>query len=85
MQHAQERTERLVGMLVDSRKRTLELVSDLSDGQMIGPQLRIVNPPLWEIGHLAWFQERWNLRRVTDEKVAPSTILGRGDEFYDSM
>jgi len=85
MQHAQERTERLVGMLVDSRKRTLELVSDLSDGQMIGPQLRIVNPPLWEIGHLAWFQERWNLRRITDEELAPSTILGRGDEFYDSM
>ena len=85
MQDSRELTDRLIGMLVDSRKRTLELVSDLSDGQMIGPQLRIVNPPLWEIGHLAWFQERWNLRRVTDEEFAPSTILGRGDEFYDSM
>ncbi|CAA9460847.1 MAG: Serine/threonine kinase [uncultured Rubrobacteraceae bacterium] len=85
MQDSRELTDRLIGMLVDSRKRTLELVSDLSDEQMIGPQLRIVNPPLWEIGHLAWFQERWNLRRVTDEEFAPSTILGRGDEFYDSM
>ena len=85
MQNAQERTERLAGMLVDSRKRTLELVSDLSDEQMIGPQLSIVNPPLWEIGHLAWFQERWNLRRRTDEEFAPSTVLERGDEFYDSM
>jgi iron(II)-dependent oxidoreductase len=85
MQDAQERTERLASMLVDSRKRTLELVSDLSDEQMIGPQLRIVNPPLWEIGHLAWFQERWNLRRLTDEDFLPSSILERGDEFYDSM
>jgi iron(II)-dependent oxidoreductase len=85
MQNAQERTERLAGMLVDSRKRTLELVSDLSDEQMIGPQLSIVNPPLWEIGHLAWFQERWTLRRRTDEVFAPSTVLERGDEFYDSM
>jgi gamma-glutamyl hercynylcysteine S-oxide synthase len=85
MQNAQEQAERLAGMLVDSRKRTLELVSDLTDEQMIGPQLRIVNPPLWEIGHLAWFQERWNLRRITDEEFAPSTVLERGDEFYDSM
>ena len=85
MQNAQEGTERLAAMLADSRKRTLELVSDLSDEQMIGPQLRIVNPPLWEIGHLAWFQERWNLRRVTDDEFAPSNILERGDELYDSM
>ena len=85
MQDARERTGRLAAMLVDSRKRTLELVGDVSDEQMIGPQLRIVNPPLWEIGHLAWFQERWNLRRITDEEFAPSTVLVRGDEFYDSM
>ena len=85
MQDAQGRTGQLAGMLVDSRKRTLELVGDLSDEQMIGPQLRLVNPPLWEIGHLAWFQERWNLRRITDEEFAPSTVLERGDEFYDSM
>jgi iron(II)-dependent oxidoreductase len=85
MQDAQEQTERLAGMLLDSRKRTLELASDLSDEQMIGPQLCVVNPPLWEIGHLAWFQERWNLRRVTDEDFSPSGILKRGDELYDSM
>jgi hypothetical protein len=63
MQNTRERTKQLASMLVDTRKRTLELVSDLGDEQMMGPQLRIVNPPLWEIGHLAWFQEYWNLRR----------------------
>ena len=63
MQNTREHTEQLAGMLVDTRKRTLELVSDLGEEQMMGPQLRIVNPPLWEIGHLAWFQEYWNLRR----------------------
>ncbi len=85
MQSAQEQIGRLTEMLVDSRRRTLELGSDLSDEQMMGPQLRIVNPPLWEIGHLAWFQERWNLRRITDEEFALSNILERGDELYDSM
>lgn len=72
-------------MLLDSRKRTLELVEDLSDEQMLGPQLKIVNPPLWEIGHLAWFQERWNLRRITDDEFSASEILDVTDELYDSM
>jgi hypothetical protein len=35
MQDARERTGRLAAMLVDSRNRTLELVCDLSDEQMI--------------------------------------------------
>ena len=77
--------ERLGGMLVDSRRRTLDLIGDLDEEQMLGPQLSIVNPPLWEIGHLAWFQERWNLRRVTDEKFTPSKVLEQGDDLYDSM
>ena len=75
MQNSRERTEQLAGMLADTRKRTLELVSDLNDEQIMGPQLRIVNPPLWEIGHLAWFQERWNQRRITDEEFRPSNVL----------
>jgi len=84
-QDFKEQSDELAGMLTDSRKRTLELVSDLTDEQMLGPQLRIVNPPLWEIGHLAWFQERWNLRRLTDEEFRPSNVLDQGDALYDSM
>ena len=90
MQKTRERTEQLASMLVDTRKRTLELVSDLNDEQMMGPQLRIVNPPLWEIGHLAWFQEYWNLRRPrgtwyeADSPFVPS-ILENADALYNSM
>jgi iron(II)-dependent oxidoreductase len=66
--------------LLDARSRTLALVQDLSDEQMIGPTLAIVNPPLWEIGHVAWFQERWVLRHLRGE--AP--LLEGGDRLYDS-
>lgn len=66
--------------LEDARRRTLELVADLSDEQMIGPRLAIVNPLRWEIGHLAWFQEYWVLRHLG--KQAP--ILSNGDALYDS-
>ncbi len=90
MQSTPEQTEQLAAMLVDTRRRTLELVSDLDDEQVIGPQLRIVNPPLWEIGHLAWFQEYWNLRRPAgtwreDEGVFGPSVLENADELYNSM
>ena len=58
----------------------MELVSDLSDEQLIGPRLQIVNPLLWEIGHLAWFQEFWVLRHLGSQEP----ILKHGDELYDS-
>ncbi|MBI4523721.1 MAG: SUMF1/EgtB/PvdO family nonheme iron enzyme [Deltaproteobacteria bacterium] len=70
----------LVTMLKDSRSRTLELVSDLSDEQMIGPRLTIVNPPLWEIGHVAWFQEFWVWRQLRKQ----NPLLERGDAIYNS-
>ncbi len=70
----------LAQMLTDARARTLGLVTDLTDEQLIGPRLPIVNPLLWEIGHVAWFQEYWVLRHVGGEKP----ILKDGDSLYDS-
>jgi iron(II)-dependent oxidoreductase len=71
---------RLAEILQEARERTLELVSDLSDEQMIGPRLAVVNPPLWEIGHIAWTQEFWTLRRLRKQEP----ILEGGDALYNS-
>ena len=70
----------LIALMRDFRRRTLRLVEDLDDGQMIGPRIAIVNPPLWEIGHVAWFAEFWLLRHL--KKRAP--ILPNGDELFNS-
>jgi len=70
----------LIDYAIDARSRTLELIADLSDDQLIGPQLHIVNPPLWEIGHIAWFQEHWILRH----HLQKSPIRADGDALYDS-
>jgi iron(II)-dependent oxidoreductase len=67
-------------LLTDARARTLELVSDLSDEQLMGPHLPIVNPLRWEIGHVAWFQEKWVLRHLGKEQP----IRDDGDMLYDS-
>jgi iron(II)-dependent oxidoreductase len=66
--------------LRDARARTLLLVSDLDGAQLLGPKLDIVNPPLWEMGHLAWFQELWTLR--TARGRAP--LVPGSDALYDS-
>jgi len=70
----------LAAWVRDARQRTLEVVADLSDEQLMGPQLRIVNPLLWEIGHVTWFQEKWALRNAAGR--AP--IRADGDSLYDS-
>ncbi|MBI1903156.1 MAG: ergothioneine biosynthesis protein EgtB [Planctomycetia bacterium] len=73
-------TLQLVDWVRDARQRTFELVADLSDDQLIGPRLPTVNPLLWEIGHVAWFQEKWVLRHAA--KHAP--IRPDADALYDS-
>jgi len=67
-------------MLLDARTRTLELVSGLTDEQLLGPRLATVNPLRWELGHVAWFQEKWALRHQWGEPP----IRRDGDELYDS-
>ncbi|MGH9801326.1 MAG: DinB family protein, partial [Blastocatellia bacterium] len=52
-------TQQLVSYLQEARAWLLELVSDLSTEQMIGPHLPILNPLRWEIAHVAHFQEFW--------------------------
>src|SRR5512132_486743 len=49
--------------LLDARARALRATAGLEGERLFGPRLAIVNPPLWEIGHVAWFQERWCRRR----------------------
>ena len=69
--------------LLDARARALRVTSDLDGERLLGPKLAIVNPPLWEIGHVAWFQERWCLRLRADGSLADSILPG-ADALYDS-
>ena len=39
----------LAAWVRDSRRRTLELIGDLDDSQLLGPSLAIVNPPRRQI------------------------------------
>jgi iron(II)-dependent oxidoreductase len=69
--------------LLDARARALRVTADLDGERLLGPKLSIVNPPLWEIGHVAWFQEHWCLRWRADGTRADSLLPG-ADALYDS-
>src|SRR5688572_16577495 len=68
--------------LRDARARTLAHAAHLAASELLGPQLPIVNPPLWELGHIAWFQERWCLREQPGA-LRPS-LLQDADSLFDS-
>jgi gamma-glutamyl hercynylcysteine S-oxide synthase len=70
----------LAAQLCDIRSRTLCLTNTLSAEQLMGPMLPIVNPVLWEIGHVGWFHEYWTLRHVHAE----SAELEAADSLWNS-
>lgn len=73
-------TETLSQWVADARRWTIELIDDLSDDRLMGARLDTVNPLLWEIGHLAWFQEKFVLRDVARR----SPIIDNEDELWNS-
>src|SRR5262249_10081882 len=70
----------LAAQLSDIRSHTRRLTEDLSGDQLMGPMLPIVNPVLWEIGHVGWFHEYWTLRHAHGD----TPLLERGDRLWNS-
>jgi gamma-glutamyl hercynylcysteine S-oxide synthase len=64
-----------------ARDCTRRVTDDLAGERELGPQLAIVNPPRWEVGHVGWFQEFWCLRGGSEERTS---ILPNADALYNS-
>lgn len=82
--------------LLAARARTLALaddwqaaVGDRHPGVAYAPER---NPPWWELGHVAWFQEWWIARnrqrtlgvRCDPDHARPPSLLAQADAWYDS-
>ena len=82
--------------LVSARERTLAIAdayaAALDPVGMRVPYQPTLNPPLWELGHIGWFQEYWigrNRERDRGTECDPahvrgSSLLQEADAFYDS-
>ena len=81
---------------MDARNHTLHLFSQyqraLEAIDFTVPQLPTVNPPLWELGHVGWFQEWWigrNMQRAQGDRCPPTharlaSIAPGADQWWDS-
>lgn len=67
--------------IVDSRDRVLEVIADLSDDELVVPERQILNPFNWEIGHVAWFFEKFILRDFGRQPM----LRDDADALWDSI
>src|SRR5262245_38162216 len=70
----------LAAWVHEARRRTFELYADVSDSDIAVPYLRIINPPVWELGHVAWLQAYWVLRHARGQRP----IHSDGDALWNS-
>jgi iron(II)-dependent oxidoreductase len=70
----------LTSQLQQTRTKTLRLTGELSTEQLMGAKLDIVNPVLWEMGHVGWFHEYWTLRHSHGH--AP--LIDGADDLWNS-
>ena len=73
----------LIDKLAQARGQLRALIDGLPADAWLGPRAEHLNPPLWEVGHIVWFQERWCLRARPDGSFAASLLAG-ADALYDS-
>lgn len=85
----------LAAALVASRARTLALLDAYAaalGAALAVPYAEQINPPLWEAGHLGWFQDYWIARNRQRARgvdcdpghVRPAGRLAGADALYDS-
>jgi len=73
----------LITALRDARDYTLAVYAHLDETALRFPCVRTVNPPLWELAHVAWFQEHWCLR-WRDGAAREASFIGDADTMLNS-
>ncbi|QDU66562.1 SUMF1/EgtB/PvdO family nonheme iron enzyme [Engelhardtia mirabilis] len=75
--------ERLRRELAAARRRTLELVEATSAADLARRADAALGPGIWDLGHLASFEDLWGVRRVLgeSERVSAPEL----DELYDAF
>jgi iron(II)-dependent oxidoreductase len=74
--------EHALGALDDARTGTLELIAELSDDDLERVHSSIMSPLVWDLGHIAAYEDLWLVQRL-----AGRAELLRGDlaELYDAF
>jgi iron(II)-dependent oxidoreductase len=71
----------LASALEHARSRTQALLAPLTDAQLTQAVSPLQSPLVWDLAHIAYFEELWLLRRVGGREP----VLTETDELYNSF
>jgi gamma-glutamyl hercynylcysteine S-oxide synthase len=67
--------------LADARERTLALVAPLSDEDVESQHIEIMSPLVWDLAHIAAYEELWLVHRHAGEPLSRPELAAMYDAF----
>jgi iron(II)-dependent oxidoreductase len=85
----EDRRSALAARLTAVRRRTLDLIEPLTDEQLGQQHHSLMSPLVWDLGHIAKFEERWLLGSSSAQDEDPTAVSpmeeGEGLGIYDAV
>ena len=67
--------------LQTARERTLALIADVDDDDLHRPLHPIMSPLVWDLGHIAAYEDLWAVHRLGDEPLLHPELAALYDAF----
>ncbi len=77
----EEDAVRAARALTEARARTVCLIEGLSHEALVRQHSPLMSPLVWDLGHLANYEEQWLLRALGAPRLAPPEV----DALYDAV
>jgi iron(II)-dependent oxidoreductase len=77
----QPSTDPVTGALLETRARTLELVSPVADAELELVQSTLMSPLVWDLGHIAAFEDLWLAHRYGGLPLLRDELMDVYDAF----
>ncbi|MBW3534080.1 MAG: ergothioneine biosynthesis protein EgtB [Gemmatimonadetes bacterium] len=73
----------IASLLQEARARTLLLAGPLSEGELRAQHDPLMSPLVWDLGHIAHFEEVWLLENVEADDAGSEGLRGIYDPFHN--
>jgi iron(II)-dependent oxidoreductase len=73
-----------LNLLDEARARTRDLIYPLTEAQLVAQHDPLMSPIVWDLAHIANFEEQWVTRAVPDLPDVGGAPAGR-DDLYDAI
>jgi iron(II)-dependent oxidoreductase len=71
----------IASLLEEARARSLGLLEPLPDAALVNQHSSLMSPLIWDLGHVANYEEQWLVRALTGEIPARPEL----DDLYDAF